>query len=122
MTRSADSSSVIEKTRGDNRRKHARVKAQNCASIQAQGAKRPAMGVLNDISADGLAMQTEQPPQKGDEVTVNVLVHGAIHPVIAQVAHVTKMADGLYLVGLHAGLLVLQGQGLVARALGLDSN
>ncbi len=80
------------------------------------------MGVLNDISADGLAMQTERPPQKGDEVTVNVLVHGAIHPVIAQVAHVTKMADGLYLVGLHAGLLVLQGQGLVARALGLDSN
>ncbi len=121
MTRSADSSSVIEKPRGDNRRKHARVKAQNCASIQAHGAKRPAMGVLNDISADGLAVQTKQPPQLGDQVTVNVLVHGAIHPIIAQVTHVTRMADSLYLVGLHAGLLVLQGQGIVAKALGLDS-
>lgn len=121
MTSSADSSSVIEKTRGDNRRKHARLPAQNCASIQARGVKRQTMGVLNDISADGLSVQTEQPPKVGDQVTVNVLVHGAIHPVIAQVAHVTKMADNLHLVGLHAGLLVLQGQGLVARALGLDA-
>ena len=120
MQHGANFSLCTRKTEADNRRKYERVPAQNCAAIQAPGAKRQSMGVLKNVSAGGLAMQTDRAPAVGTEVTVHVLIFGAIHAVTARVAHITEMDDGFYLVGLHCGLLLLQEQGVMARALGLD--
>lgn len=119
MTRSADFS-PDSRTRVENRRKYTRLPVQTCAAIEVRGAKRQTMGVLDNVSADGLGVQTERPPRLGEQVTVHVLIHGAIHPVLAQVVHVSRGTERMYLVGLHAGLLVLQDQGFMARALSLD--
>ena len=110
------------KPEADNRRKYARVPAQNCAAIQAPGARKQTMGVLKNVSADGLAMQTDKPPAVGTEVTVHVLIFGSIHAVTATVAHITQMDNYLYLVGLHCDLLLLQDQGTIARGLGVKGD
>ena len=118
MQHAANFSDRTSKPQADNRRRYERVPAQNCAAIQTPGARRQTMGVLKNVSADGIAMQTDQPPAVGTEVTVNVLIFGSIHAVTARVAHITQMDSYTYLVGLHCELLVLQDRD-VARALGV---
>ena len=119
MQHDANFSLDTRKPEADNRRRYARLPAQNCAAIQAPGARKQTMGVLQNVSADGLAMQTDKPPAVGTEVTVHVLIFGSIHALTARVAHITQKDNFLYLVGLYCDLLLLQDDGVVARALGV---
>ena len=121
MTQSADFSPGTGSTQVVNKRKYARLPVQTHAAIQVRGARqRQSMGMLENVSANGLGILTERPPRLGEQVTVHVLIHGNIHPILAQVVHISRGTGRTYVVGLHAGLLVLQDQGFMARALGLD--
>ena len=104
-----------------NRRRCTRISAQNSASIHVGNGVLKAMGVLYDVSADGLAVQTDQPPEVGERVTVHVLTHGKIEAVTGRVVHVTITSEDRPVVGIHCNMLVLQGQELLAMALGLDA-
>ena len=75
------------------------------------------MGVLHDVSAEGIAVKTNMPPGLGEKITVHVLAHGVIHGVTGTVTHITRGVRGLYTVGLHCGLLMLQDPGMLAIAM-----
>ena len=103
----------------ENRRKHLRTSAQRCTSIQVRDGSVLSMGVLHDVSAEGLAVKTDTPPNLGEKISVNVLVQGVIHGVTGTVTHITRGVRGLYTVGLHCGMLMIQDPGMLAIAMGM---
>ena len=103
----------------ENRRKHLRTLAQKCTSIQVRNGSVLSMGVLHDVSAEGLAVKTNKPPDLGEKISVNVVVRGVIHGVTGRVTHITRGVRGCYTVGLHCGMLMLQDPGMLAIAMGI---
>ena len=104
----------------DNRRRCTRLLAQHSASIHARDGVLQAMGELCDVSADGLSVRTDQPPEVGERVIVHVLTNGKIEAVTGKVVHISVGDQERPVVGIHCSLIVLQGQELLATALGLS--
>lgn len=114
-------SSLRAKPTLENRRRCTRLAAQHSASIHARDGVLQAMGLLCDVSADGLSVRTDQPPEVGERVIVHVLTNGKIEAVTGRVVHVSLGAGKRPVVGVHCSLMVLQGQELLATALGLNA-
>jgi hypothetical protein len=112
-------SSSASDSPGENRRKHFRTSAKKFTSIQVRNGSVLSMGVLHDVSAEGLAVKTDKPPDLGEKISVNVMVHGVIHGVTGRVTHITRGVRNLYTVGLHCGMLMLQDPGMLAIAMGI---
>lgn len=105
-----------------NRRQCTRLPAQHSASIHARDGVLQSMGVLCDVSADGLSVRTDQPPEVGERVTVHVLTNGKIEAVSGRVVYVSVEDGEPPVVGVQCSLIVLQGQELLAAALELDTH
>ncbi len=99
------------------RRRRPRTEITSPALIQIHGNNDQQLGIVTDVSTNGLAIQTVRPPAVGDTVTVRAYLGQDLHGVQAEVIHVKAIGKHAFVVGLKYDLLTLEEDPFLQDAL-----
>ncbi len=99
------------------RRRRPRTEITSPALIQIHGSNDQQLGIVTDVSTNGLAIQTVRPPSVGDKVTVRAYLDEDPHGVQAEVMHVAAIGKHAFAVGLKYDLLTLEEDPFLQEAL-----
>ncbi len=99
------------------RRRRPRTEITSPALIHIHGSDEQQLGIVTDVSTNGLAIQTVRPPVVGDKVTVRAYLDKDLHGVQAEVMHVAVIGKGAFAVGLKYDLLTLEEDPFLQEAL-----
>ena len=99
------------------RRRRPRTEITSPALIQIHGSNDQQLGIVTDVSTNGLSIQTVRPPVVGDRVTVRTYLDEDLHGVQAEVIHVESIGKHAFAVGLKYDLLTLEEDPFLQDAL-----